>query len=105
MRTHCLTLPEFEEFRDVQIRSRRDESPATFSCNEYGEVWPFVTYGHHAESERLQLKGAIPLLDKIVADVLSAAPTGGRFHLDDEGAYLANDGPQVSRFMVLLDGE
>ena len=95
-----MTLAEFEEFRDVQIRPRADW-PATFSCNQYEEVWPFLTYGWHAEEQRLHLAGAIPLLDEIVADLLSARPEGGRFHITDEGVYWADSEEQVSRFTIV----
>ena len=33
-------------------------------------------------------------------DVLALKPEGGRFHIDDNGVYMADGGPQVARFKV-----
>lgn len=49
-----LSQEEFEEFREVKIRPRADW-PATFSCNALGEVWPFTSYGHTYEVQRIHL--------------------------------------------------
>ncbi len=95
-----LTREEFEEFRDVQIR-RRYDWPATFSCNGRGEVWPFATYSHTSESERVQLKGVFPVLDLIVERLLLAKSDGGRFHINDQGVFLAHSRDQIAEFEIL----
>ena len=87
MRTIRISHEEFEDFRDVQIKSRTDW-PATFSCNQWGEVWPFNTLGYTHQSERLMLEGKIPLLDEIVKIILSERPNGGRFFLRNSGVYV-----------------
>ena len=94
-----MSRAKFERFKDAQIRPRCDW-PATFSCNPKREVWPFITFGYTDERERLDLQGQIELLDDIVEDVLWENHLGGRFHINDNGAYLADDGPQVSRFEI-----
>ena len=99
MSTFRMSQSEFEDFRDVQIKPRADW-PATFSCNQHGQVWPFVVYGYTQEDERLYMENQFTLLDDIVKDVLDVRPEGGRFHLNDRGAFLADDRRQVSRFIV-----
>ena len=89
-----LTLEEFEEFRDLQIRPRADW-PAAFSCNYRKEVWPFVSYGLTYEEQRLHLKGEIQLLDEIVERVLAERPSGGRFYISDNGVFWDAEGNEA----------
>ena len=82
-----LSMEEFEEFRDVQIRPRADW-PATFSCNYWGAVWPYNAKGYTHESLRGYLQGQIERLDEIVKLVLEVRPSGGRFFISDEGVFI-----------------
>ncbi len=100
MRVIFVSRAEFEDFRDVQIRPRADW-PATFSCNQYGQVWPFGSYGHTPEGERLYLQRQISKLDEIVAIVLAERPEGGRFFLRDDGVFV-RPGESDIRIALLL---
>ena len=82
-----LSVDEFDEFRDVQIRPRADW-PATFSCSPRGEVWPFKSWGYTYGTGRLHLEGIFPLLDHIVEIVLRERKGGGRFLIDDDGVFV-----------------
>lgn len=102
MRTYRMNRKEFADFRDVQIKPKAGW-PASFSCNAKGEVWPRSRSGFHQQEDRIQMKGHIPMLDNVVDDVLEASsvlPKGGRFDLNDAGAFLTESGIQVSRFVV-----
>ena len=88
---------QFQEFKDAQVRTRGDW-PATFSCNAHREVWPFSTYSHTHHSDRIPVAGQIPILDQIVGKFLQINPRGGRFHIDDAGAYFADDKKQFVEF-------
>ena len=100
MRTRTIGLAELKYFRDVQVRPRWGW-PATFSCNGRREVWPGTRYGHTPEHERQHLEGVLALLDEIVDDVLHVEPRGGRFHVNDQGVFLASDlRRQVTEFLL-----
>ncbi len=77
---------EIEELREVQIRYRTDW-PAVFSCNKYGEIWVFSTYGYTRSSRRVRIIGN-RLLEKIVGIYLQRRPEGGRFFVDESGVYI-----------------
>ena len=94
-----LTREEFNWFRDVQIKPRWDW-PATFSCNRQREVWLFVVYGHTPPEDRQYLEqGDYPVLYKIVERFLIYRPKGGRFHIGNEGVFLAKTNEQIYQFM------
>ena len=98
MRYITLTFPEFEEFRDVQVKTRWDW-PATFSCNPSGQVWPTPGYGYTPEEGRTYLsRRDYPTLHKIVDAYLSVRFEGGRMHINDDGVFVAAGGPQVCQF-------
>lgn len=101
MRYITLTFPEYEQFRDVQVKTRWDW-PATFSCNQYGEVWATPGYGYTQEENRTYLsRREYPTLHKIVGAYLAARPEGGRIHISDEGVFSADSGQQVCQFRFI----
>ena len=73
--------------------------PVTLSCNGSGAVWPPTTYGHTPYDRRERLEGRLALLDEIVGDVLRERSRGGRFHINDAGVFMADDGRQVTAFV------
>ena len=104
MKVIKITQSGFEDFRDVQIRPRFDW-PATFSCNEDADVWPFITLGYTDHSSRMLIeRGDIPHLDEIVDAVLDFRPLGGRFFISDDGVFIRPEGSpqiQVARFAFI----
>ena len=65
--------------------------PAVFSCNEYNDLWLFITYGYTAPEDRIDVRGKFPVLDAIADEYLEHRPRGGRFFVSDEGAFF-NEG-------------
>ena len=94
---------ELEVLREVQIKPKWGW-PARFSCNEWGQVWPFTTSSRTPESDRVHLEGVFPLLDQIVQRVVwitrtrGKYPRGGRFLVHDEGVVLADGDEQIIEF-------
>ena len=92
---------ELEELREVQIRPQWGW-PATFSCNEAREVWPFTTTSRTPEEDRLPLD--IPFLNRIVELVVAETramgkyPQGGRFYVNDVGVFLTVGNVQIVQF-------
>ena len=99
MRTRHMTVAEFKFLRDVQIKPRWGW-PATFSCNGRGRVWPSTRFGPTPEHEREAMNGVRALLDEVVEDVLYVRSSGGRFHINDRGVFLASDSCQVTNFLL-----
>lgn len=97
MKTIKLTYEEFQNFRDIQIRLRWDW-PATFSTNGR-EIWPFVTYGYTDLEDREDVKGQIPVLDEIAEECMAIKPLGGRFFINDEGAFFKTDDNTLIKFI------
>ena len=93
-----LSHDEFREFRDVQIIPRWSW-PATFSCNNERQVWPYATPGYTRFEKRLYVDGWFTRLDEIVRLVLMVRHEGGRFNIDNNGVRLAESGEQVCRFV------
>jgi hypothetical protein len=63
-RTISINRMDFEIFREVQVRHRKDW-PASFSTNLWQDVWPFVTRGSTPDDDRQHVRGMIPKLDEI----------------------------------------
>jgi hypothetical protein len=91
-------------FRKCQLKVRRDWL-AVFSTNEYGEVWPYVTRGLTPTYDRLELERKIPKIGEISKAYLQYRPEGGRFFINQCGAYLhqAEFGPydQFVEFLIV----
>ena len=81
-----ISQKEFEEFRQLQLRKRWDW-PAAFSANCNGDVWPWVTHGYTREDERENVRGISPVVDVIADQLLWTRYEGGRFFIDEDGAF------------------
>lgn len=102
MQTRRVSRRDLEFLRST-FRSRKWGWPATLSCNRKQEVWPCTGYGYTLAEEREHLEGFRAILDDVVDDVLNEEPRGGRFHLSDDGAFLASDKKQVTKFLLIID--
>ena len=94
MRYIPISRDEFEEFRNLQVKNRWDW-PASFSCNQKNEVWPWIGFGYSAEEDRIHLEGKVRLLDQIVEIVLQERWLGGRFFICEKGVYLRPSDPHI----------
>ena len=88
-----ITHSEFEEFRRLQVRYRWDW-PAVFSTNSR-EIWPWVVYGRTREELRLNVRGLSIIVDRVTSEYLERRPEGGRFFIDEIGAYYKEAGRAV----------
>jgi hypothetical protein len=68
------------------------DTNGVFSCNSRGEVWPAKRHGKVRPDERTYLD--LPALEEIVAMIVQAWPSGGRFRVSEIGvALVANEEP------------
>ena len=89
--TLAFTRDEFDELVQLQKR-RRWDWPAVFSTNEYGDIWPFTTYGWTPDLQREQLRDISKIIDAVAAIYrLKVRPEGGRFFIDEHGAFYKNE--------------
>jgi hypothetical protein len=86
MPTIKLTSLDLAELQKL-TRKRRWDCVASFSVNERGEVWMFVTRGWTKEHKRKYVLGECPAVEQIAEALLSVRPEGGRILLKSDGAY------------------
>src|SRR5262245_26742218 len=101
-----LTREEFSKLRQLQIKFRWDWT-ATFSANEHGHIWPYITPGYTTEDNRFHVRGALELLDYLADEYVSIRPGGGRFFIDDHGAYYSESSNHVQfgKFVFVSESE
>ena len=71
-----------------------------FSCNEHGDVSPVDSAGYGNVDDNWNLKGKIPLLDRIVELVCEKRDGGGRFYVSKTDVRLSHNHEQVAAFEV-----
>lgn len=85
MRTVKIHSAEFEDLKRLRIKWRCDW-PAIFSTNANGDIWPCVRTGLTPETQRINVRGVLPLLD-LVADIYrTVREEGGRIFVGEQGA-------------------
>ena len=77
---------EFEEICEL-VKRHRSDWPACFSCNEKEELWIFARWKRTPFDERVSVRNLVPKLDKVAHYLREFRPDGGRFFLDELGAY------------------
>lgn len=101
MKIRVMTRSQFEYFKACgRMQWKWWRWPLTLSCNASRAVWPPSGYGVTPIERREYLDGHLALLDEVVADVLRERAGGGRFHINNTGAFLATDGRQVTAFVL-----
>lgn len=87
-----ISLKQYKEFLALQIRDRFDWW-AVFSTNNKEEVWPYVCRGTTPKRKRKYInKADHALLGDIAGNFIEREPEGGRFFVNDVGAfYLKGD--------------
>ena len=96
-----LTRADFELLKNLQIR-RRWDWPATFSTNPQGQIWPFVTYGLTPEELRDGIRGLSSVIDEVADALVSHRTLGGRFFIDESGAFHKNASGRTVKFAYFL---
>jgi hypothetical protein len=82
----AITHKEFEVLKNLQVR-RRWDWPTVFSTNCRGEIWGFATYSWTKLEEREYIHGVSSIIDRVAEEYLNVRADGGRFFIDDEGAF------------------
>lgn len=94
-----VTDEELGQLRRMQI-SPRGDWPAVFSTNGNGEVWPFVTYNWTPHADRRDVQGEARVLDLIARFYIDRRPEGGRFFIDDRGAFCSEPPDRKVQFVT-----
>jgi hypothetical protein len=94
-----LTDTEFERLRELQLRLRWDW-PAAFSANWKGEIWPFVFCGYTRRQSRQDIRGLSEVVDRLADHFLGIRNEGGRFFIDERGAFYKTQGAQEVQFVA-----
>src|SRR5713226_617633 len=97
METVIISRDEFEEFKRLQIRYRWDW-PAVFSANCHGEIWPFVSYGYTPGEYREEVRGLCRTIDAVADDYLEMRREGGRFFINETGAFYKDQSGEAVPF-------
>lgn len=82
-----LNKAEFQELRDMQVKYRTGW-PAVFSTDQEGNVFPCPTLGWSRKKQRIYVREFRPL-DAIVTEYLKIRAEGGRFFVNQRGAFYA----------------
>ncbi len=104
METLAITRDEFEELKRLQIRHRW-RWPAIFSTNFHREIWPYAGPGYTKVKERLQVRGVSKIIDAVADQYLRTRKEGGRFFIDEKGAFYTEQGRPQVQFLVFLISE
>jgi hypothetical protein len=86
MQTLAITRAELRELRRLQ-RSLRWDWPAVFSTNSKREIWPFKRYGLTGGRDTEELRNVSKILDAVADRYLTIRSEGGRFFVDEKGAF------------------
>jgi hypothetical protein len=100
MREIDVTPEEFKKLTQLQ-HQHKWEWPAVFSVNEHGQIWPGVTYGWTHFGDRKPVRGLSKIIDDVADEYLRIRAEGGRFFVDERGAFRADQGQQFVVFQIL----
>jgi hypothetical protein len=96
-----LTRSDFDFLRSLQ-RRRLWDWPAVFSTNPRGDIWPFATSGYTPAKDREEVRGLSPVIDQVADLLVKVRSDGGRFFIDDFGAFYKDDkiGADLNLFVL-----
>jgi len=83
---------ELEAAKALAQRNRQDW-PLVLSTNQAGEIWSWKRWGNTPSKERVYVQGKSPIIDDVACAYRSKRPDGGRFFIDDRGAFYC---PEIS---------
>jgi hypothetical protein len=86
MKFISLALAELEAVKSLPERFRLDW-PAVFSTNQANKIWLWKRWGNTPHAERIYVHGKSRIVDFIADEYLAQRPDGGRFFVDDRGAF------------------
>jgi len=92
--TLTLTEAEYNALRsalspEIRRRGRRQESEPDFIFNVglNGEIFPYTTTGHTRSEDRTDLRGQLPILDRIGIAAVEGRGEAGRFFGNTSGIH------------------
>ena len=88
MRIRALDL---DDLRELSRRHHWGWPGPVFSVNSRGQIWPFACNGHTHEADRWYVEGLSPVLDAVAMELLETRPPGGRFFINEKGAFFKPD--------------
>ncbi|HXO37164.1 MAG TPA: hypothetical protein VN872_00925 [Candidatus Acidoferrum sp.] len=86
MKSISLAPAELEAVKGLPERFRLDW-PAVFSTNQGRKIWLWKRWGNTPSKERVYVRGKSRIVDAVADEYLSQRPDGGRFFIDDRGAF------------------
>src|SRR5437764_2713282 len=93
-----LSAEEYEQLRDLQVKYRWDW-PAVFSGNAAGSIWPFRCLGRTPFDQRIDVRGMSSAIDFVADRNLVEREGGGRFFINDMGAFYKDPLSQLHRLV------
>jgi hypothetical protein len=81
-----ITKRDLRTLKKLSLR-RRGDCLASFSVNEKGEIWMYVTRGWTKEEKRKYVVGQCLVVERIAQLYLSERPEGGRIMLRTNGLF------------------
>ncbi|SRR6266540_3916459 len=89
-----LSRCDLDAFKSLVLRQRWDW-PAVFSVNPSGQIWPWVRNGWTPPEERHYIDGLSPIVDAIAERLLFHRSMGGRFFINEAGAWIRPDSQAI----------
>jgi hypothetical protein len=86
MKFISIALAELEAIKSLPERFRPDW-PAVFNTNQANEIWLWKRWGNTPRAERTYVEGKSRIIDIVADEYLAQRPDGGRFFIDDRGAF------------------
>jgi len=90
LKSLSLALYELEALKGLPERPRLDW-PAVFSTNQAGKIWVWKRWGNTPVRERIFVQGKSRIVDAIADEYRARRPDGGRFFIDDRGAFYSSE--------------
>jgi hypothetical protein len=97
MKTIAVTREELEKLR--RLHGGADLGSLAFSTNYKGEIWPRVRLGNTPENEREEFRGRFKLVDQVAHEYLKVRSVGGRFRIQEDGAWYEEEGYAPVQFL------
>jgi hypothetical protein len=86
MKLISVTRSELETIKKLPVRFRPDW-PAVFNTNTEREIWLWRRWGNTPSNEREEIRGKSRIVDAIADEYLCQRRSGGRFSINDKGAF------------------
>jgi hypothetical protein len=96
--TIAVTRAELRELMRLQ-KSGRWDWPAVFSTNSKRQIWAFKKWGLTRGTDTEELRNVSKILDALADKYLTIRSEGGRFFVDEKGAFYKDRRARHIKFM------